>query len=426
MTLLLLPALGAAHQVDPSLFSGMHWRMIGPFRGGRSDAATGVPGEPNHFYFGSVGGGVWETFNSGDTWTPIFDGQKVQSIGAIAVAPSDTKVIYVGTGEADMRSQISYGDGMYKSTDGGRTWKNIGLGDTRQIGRILVDPRNPDIVFVAALGHAYGPNAERGVFRSSDGGATWQKVLYKDENTGAIDLAFDPRDSQIVYASLWATRRPPWTIYPPSNAPGGGLYKSTDGGSTWHELTGGLPNEGVGRIGVAVAPGDSNRVYAIVDAKNGGLFRSDDAGASWKMTNDDQRIWGRGWYFCNVVVDPKDADKVYISNTSVYRSDDGGKTVKAIKGAPGGDDYHQLWIYPGDGDRMILASDQCTEVSVDGGKSWSSWYNQPTAQIYHLVTDNQDPYWVYGAQQDSGSVKAVSRSIYGTITYLRDWAPICA
>jgi photosystem II stability/assembly factor-like uncharacterized protein len=433
--LLFWPGHGAAQQSaqngprDPGLFSGLKWRMIGPFRAGRAVAATGVPGQPNHFYFGSVGGGVWESTNAGESWTPIFDKEDVASIGAIAVAPSDPNVIYVGSGEADMRSQISYGNGMYRSTDAGKTWHHIGLEDTRQIGRVLVDPRNPNVVFVAALGHAYGANADRGVFRSSDGGTTWQKVLYKNENVGAIDLAFDPRNPQVIYASLWATRRPPWTIYPPSIGPGGGLFKSTDGGSTWQELAGGLPTEGDGRIGIAVAPSDPNRVYAIVDnsdPKKGGLYRSNDSGATWQLMDNDQRIWGRGWYFCVAAVDPKNPDKLYASNTSVYRSEDGGKTFIPMKGAPGGDDYHQLWIYPDDGQRMILSSDQGTVVSVDGGLVWSSWYNQPTAQIYHVVADNQDPYWVYGAQQDSGAVKAVTRGIYGSISYMRDWAPICA
>ncbi|MFZ0819879.1 MAG: hypothetical protein WAM91_07405 [Candidatus Acidiferrales bacterium] len=421
---------------DPSLYSGMKWRMIGPFRAGRAVAVTGVPGQPNHFFFGSVGGGVWESTTSGENWTPIFDNEAVQSIGAIGVAPSDPKVIYVGSGEADMRSQISFGNGMYKSADGGKTWKHIGLDDTRQIGRVLVDPNNSDVVFVAALGHAYGSNPDRGVYRTTDGGATWQKVLYKNENVGAIDLAFDPKNSQTIYASLWATRRPPWTIYPPSIGPGGGLYKSTDGGNNWTQVGGGFPEDGTGRIGVAVAPSDANRVYAIVDdtdAKKGGLYRSDDGGKSWQLLgvdpvthNTDQRIWGRGWYFCNVVVDPKNPDKLYVSNTSVYRSEDGGKTWTPIKGAPGGDDYHQLWIYPDDGNRMILSSDQGVVVSVDGGLVWSSWYNQPTAQIYHIVADNNDPYWVYGAQQDSGAVKAATRSVHGSISYLWDWAPICA
>jgi len=429
---LLWPGHGAAQQSqprDPSLFSGLKWRMIGPYRGGRAVAVTGVPGQPNHFYFGSVGGGVWESNTAGEAWTPIFDKESVASIGAIGVAPSNPSIIYVGSGEADMRSQISYGNGMYKSTDGGKTWKHIGLEDTRQIGRVIVDPKNPDVVFVAALGHAYGPNPDRGVFRSTDGGATWQKILYKNENVGAIDITFDPRNSQILYASLWATRRPPWSIYPPSIGPGGGIFKSSDWGNTWTQLSGGLPADGIGRSGLAVAPSDPNRVYAIVDdtdPKKGGLYRSDDAGLTWQLLDNDQRIWGRGWYFSNVVVDPKIPDKLYVSNTSVYRSEDGGRTFTPIKGAPGGDDYHQLWIYPDDGQRMILASDQGVVVSVDGGLVWSSWYNQPTAQIYHIVADNQDPYWVYGAQQDSGAVKAVSRGIYGSISYMRDWAPICA
>ena len=256
-----------------------------------------------------------------------------------------------------------------------------------------------------------------------------RRIFYKNENVGAIDITFDPRNSQIIYASLWATRRPPWSIYPPSIGPGGGIFKSSDWGNTWTQLSGGLPADGIGRTGVAVAPSDPNRVYAIVDdtdPKKGGLYRSDDAGATWQLLDNDQRIWGRGWYFCNVVVDPKIPDKLYVSNTSVYRSEDGGKTFIPIKGAPGGDDYHQLWIYPDDGQRMILASDQGVVVSVDGGLVWSSWYNQPTAQIYHIVADNQEPYWVYGAQQDSGAVKAISRGIYGSISYMRDWAPICA
>jgi photosystem II stability/assembly factor-like uncharacterized protein len=376
------------------------------------------------YYFGAVAGGVWKSINAGQTWVPIFDSQPIASIGALEIAPSDPNIIYVGTGEADIRSDITYGDGVYKSTDAGKTWKHSGLRDTRQIGRLLVDPHNPNVVFVAALGHAYGPNSERGVFRSTDGGETWRKVLYKDENTGAIDLAFQPGNTRVIYAALWSAKRTPWSAYPPIEGPGSGLYKSTDGGKTWNELTGnGLPAGPLGRIGIAVAPSGPRRVYALITAKEGGLFRSDDAGATWTRVSTDSRIRGRSWYFSGITVDPENADVVYIPNVSLYRSMNGGRTFHGIKGAPGGDDYHFLWIAPDDPKRMILASDQGTVVSVDNGKSWSSWYNQPTAQIYHVAVDNQYPYWIYGAQQDSGTVGIASRSDYGQITF-RDWHPV--
>jgi photosystem II stability/assembly factor-like uncharacterized protein len=424
------PLLGQAPApVAPSLYSGLHWRMIGPFRGGRVNGVTGVPGEPNTFYSGSVGGGLWKTTNAGRTWLPVFDSQPIASIGAVAVAPSNTSVVYVGTGEADMRSQISYGNGMYKSTDAGKTWTHIGLENTRQIGRVAVDPRNANVVFVAALGHVYGANPDRGVFRSRDGGATWQKVLFKNDNVGAIDVAIDPKNPQVVYASLWNTRRPPWSIYPPSYGPGSGLYKSIDGGTTWKQLTTGLPAEGVGRIGVAVAPSSVNRVYAIIDAKAGGLYRSEDAGATWTKVSGDQRIWGRGWYFCKIAVDPKNPDVVYVPNTAVFRSRDGGKTWGApIKGSPGGDDYQGLWIAPEDPNRMILASDQGAVISVDGTAdipTWSSWLNQPTAQLYHVAPDYRFPYWATAAQQDSGAVSVASRGKFAGIS-MRDWEPACA
>jgi len=416
-------------RVDPAIYSGLRWRSIGPFRGGRVNGVSGVPGQPNTFYFGSVGGGVWKTTNAGRTWNPIFDSQPIASIGAIGVAPSNPNVVYVGTGEADMRSQISYGNGMYKSTDAGKTWTHIGLDNTRQIGRVLVDPQNPDVVFVAALGRVYGANPDRGVYRTRDGGATWQKVLFKGNDVGAIDLNFDPSTSQTIYASLWNTRRPPWSIYPPSYGPGSGLYKSTDGGANWQQLTSGLPADGVGRIGVAVAPSNRSRVYAIVDAKEGGLFRSDDAGATFVKTSGDARIWGRGWYFGKIVVDPKNADLVYISNTGVYRSRDGGRTFgEPFKGSPGGDDYHQLWISPEDSNRMILGGDQGAVISVDGlndHPTWSSWLNQATAQVYRIAVDSAFPYWVTGAQQDSGAVRVRSRGRFAGIT-MRDWEPLCA
>ncbi len=397
--------------------------MAGPFRGGRVLTVTGVPGHPNRFYFGTVGGGVWRSDNAGRTWEPIFDGQPVASIGAIAVAPSDAQVLYVGSGEADMRSDISYGNGMYKSVDGGRTWQSLGLPDTRQIGRILVDPKDSNLVFVAALGHAYGPNPERGVFRSRDGGKTWSRVLFRDENIGAIDLAFDPYDSRTILAALWQTRRPPWNVYPPSNGPGSGLYRSTDGGDTWKPVTGDLPSENLGRIRIAFAPSLRGRVYALVDAKAGGLYVSDDAGARWRRASGDRRIWERGWYFAGVTVDPGSADVVYACDTALYKSTDAGRTFVPFKGAPGGDDYHQLWIDPADSRRMIVGSDQGAVVSVDGGRTWSSWYNQPTAQFYHVATDDRFPYWIYGAQQDSGAAAAASRSDYESLTQ-RDWRPV--
>ncbi|HEV2349558.1 MAG TPA: hypothetical protein VG028_06895 [Terriglobia bacterium] len=421
---ILAPAPVEAQQYDPNLFSGMHWRLIGPFRGGRAVTATGVPGQPEVFYFGAVGGGVWKTTDGGRVWKPIFDHQPIASIGAMAVAPSDPDVIYVGSGEADMRSDISYGNGIYKSTDAGGTWTRMGLEDSWQIGRILIDPHNPDVVFAAALGHAYAASAQRGVFRSTDGGKNWERVLFKDENTGGIDLAFDPRDARTIYAALWQTRRPPWNVYPPSNGPGSGLYKSTDGGTTWAELSGnGLPSEGLGRMGIAVAPTQPDRVYLLVDAQHGGVYRSDDAGVHWSLADSEQRIWGRGWYFGGITVDPKNPDTVYVCNTSTYRSTDGGKSFDAIKGAPGGDDYHSLWIDPDHSSRMILATDQGVVISVDDAKTWTTWYNQPTAQLYHVITDNRFPYWVYGAQQDSGSVGVMSRSNGASIT-ARDWRPV--
>ncbi len=415
-------SLAFSQSFDPGLYAGMRWRMIGPFRGGRALAVAGVPGQPNVYYFGAVGGGVWKTTDGGRVWKPIFDREPIASIGSIAIAPSDPNILYVGTGEADMRSDITFGDGVYKSTDGGETWTNVGLRDTRHIGRILVDPHDPNVVLVAALGHAYGPNPERGVFRSSDGGKTWQKVLYKDADTGAIDLCFDPGNSRVVYAALWQTRRPPWSTYPPLGGPGSGLYKSTDGGVTWRQLTGhGLPPGEWGRVGIAVAQANGReRVYAVIDARDGGLYRSDDAGETWQHVGADRRIWGRGWYFGGVTLDPRNPDIVYVANVSLYRSTDGGQTFLALKGAPGGDDYHSLWIDPNDSQRMIVGSDQGATISVDAGATWSSWYNQPTAQFYHVATDNRFPYYVYGAQQDSGTAAVASRSDYGEITF-RDW-----
>ncbi|MDE3179247.1 MAG: hypothetical protein KGM47_06245, partial [Acidobacteriota bacterium] len=406
----------------------------GPFRGGRAIAVSGVEGDPNLFYFGSVDGGVWETTDAGRVWKPLWTHEPVASIGALAVAPSDPKIIYAGTGEADIRSDISIGNGVYKSTDAGKTWQNSGLQGTRHISKILVDPKNPNVVLVAALGHAYGPNTERGVFRSTNGGKTWQKVLYKDENTGAIDLCYEPGNSQVVYAALYNAHRVPWSTYAPVEGPGSGIYKSTNGGVTWRRLSGvkgapgsGLPTGQLGRIGLAVGYGrNSNRVYALIEAKkDGGLYRSDDAGQTWRRVSSDRRITERGWYFGNVAVDPHNADIVYVPDVSLYRSTDGGHTFSAFKGAPGGDDYHAIWIDPANSSRMILGVDQGTVITVDGGKTWTSWYNQPTGQFYHVTVDNQFPYWVYGAQQDSGSASVLSRGNNGAIT-VRDWHPVGA
>ncbi|MBA2704509.1 MAG: hypothetical protein H0U60_11730 [Blastocatellia bacterium] len=418
----------AQQRIADNYFSAMQWRCIGPHRGGRVLAVSGVRGQPNTFYFGAVGGGVWKTTDAGQTWLPIFDSQPVASIGALAVSTSNPEVIYVGSGEADMRSDISLGNGVYKSTDAGQTWSYLGLHDTRQIGRILIDPKNPNTVLVAALGHGFGPNTERGVIRSTDGGKSWTRVLYKDENTGAIDLVFDPDNSRTVYASLWNARRVAWNAYPPVTGPGGGLYKSTDGGETWKQITGaGFPTGKVGRIGIDVPAGQhGKRIYALVDAgAESGLYVSDDAGQSWTLVSVEPRILSRGWYFGEVRSDPKNPDVVYVSNVSLYRSLDGGKTFKAFRGAPGGDDYHSLWIDPENPQRMISGVDQGTIITLNGGQTWSSWYNQPTAQFYHVAVDNQFPYWVYGAQQDSGSAAVASRSDYGQITF-RDWHPIGA
>ncbi|HEY2179637.1 MAG TPA: hypothetical protein VGH15_13745, partial [Caulobacteraceae bacterium] len=399
-----------AGPVNPALFQDLHWRSIGPFRGGRVLAVAAAPDAANRFYFGAVNGGVWKTDDAGRTWAAIFDSAPVGSIGAIAVAPSAPATLYVGTGEADMRSDIAQGEGMFKSTDGGASWSAIGLADTRAIGKILVDPRDPKVVLVAALGHSYGPNEERGVFRSADGGSTWKRTLFKDADTGAIDLVYQPDTPDVVYAALWQTRRPPWNVYPPSSGPGGGLYKSVDGGVTWTALVGhGLP-AAVGRVGLAISPAEPRRVYALVDAAQGGLWRSDDAGASWKKVSGDKRIWERGWYFGGLAVDPKNADRVWVCDTIVLRSDDGGASFIPLKGDPTGDDFHSLWIDPANPDRRILGTDQGTLITLNGGKSWSSWYNQPTGQFYHVATDNRFPYRVYGAQQDSGAAAVPSRS----------------
>jgi photosystem II stability/assembly factor-like uncharacterized protein len=431
LSLIVLGALGAASMAAAQTLpdntgTALRWRLIGPHRGGRVLAVAGIPGDPAIFYFGAVDGGVWRTTNAGATWEPLFDGQPIASIGAMAVAPSDPRILYIGTGEASIRSDITYGAGVYKSSDGGAHWESLGLAETRHIGKVLVDPRNPDVVLVAALGHAYGPNAERGVFRSTDGGRTWTKVLYKDPDTGAIDLAADPEDPQVIYAALWQARRTPWEQYQPDEGPGSGLYRSSDGGATWTPLAGhGLPAGPVGRIGLAAGRG--GRVYALIGAGGGegGLYRSDDRGATWRLAARDPRLTSRNWYFCRVTVDPQHPDVVYVPNVALLRSTDGGATFTALKGQPGGDDYHEMWIDPQTPTRMIVGSDQGAVVTLDGGRTWSSWYNQPTAQFYHVAVDDAFPYRVYGAQQDAGTAAVKSRSDFGEITF-RDWAPVGA
>jgi photosystem II stability/assembly factor-like uncharacterized protein len=415
-----LAPLGA-EEYSPALYAGLRWRMIGPFRAGRTVAAAGIPAQSNVFYVAANNGGVWKTDDAGRTWHPIFDDQPTGSIGALAIAPSDPDVIYAGSGEGLQRPDLSVGDGIYKSIDGGKTWRHLGLRDGQQITAILVDPHDPNRVFAAVLGHPYGPNAERGVFRSTDGGENWQKVLYKDENTGGADLAFDPTNPRTIYAVLWAARQGPWENGAWSG-PNSGLFKSTDGGATWQQLTGGLPtpSEGLGRIGIAITPSDPKRMYALVEARPSAVYRSDDAGASWRRVNTETRITGRGADFACVRADPNNRDVVYVANTSTYRSDDAGQTFTAIKGAPGGDDYHTIWINPLNPKIILLAADQGATITVNGGQTWSSWYNQPTAQFYHVITDNRFPYWVYGGQQESGSAGVVSRSDYGEITF-RDW-----
>ncbi len=422
----LLAGAAGATAASAGDFQDLQWRSIGPFRGGRVVAVSGVPGEPNHFYFGAVDGGVWETHDAGRTWQPIFDDQPVGSIGAIALAPSNPKVIYVGTGEPDMRSDIAQGDGMFRSDDGGHTWRQVGLADSQQIARIRVHPQNPDLVYVAALGHPYGPNAERGVFRSQDGGRHWQKVLGPDANTGAVDIVFEPGKPDVLYAALWQTRRTPWSVYPPSNGPGSGVYKSTDGGAHWTRLTDGLPARH-GRIGLAIPPTAPQRVYAIVDAESdGGLYRSDDGGAHWTRMTGDTRIWQRGWYFGEIAVDPANADRLWALNTIVLRSDDGGKQFLALKGDPTGDDFHAMWIDPAVPERQILGVDQGAIVTLNGGRTWSSWHNQPTAQFYHVSTDNRFPYRVYGAQQDSGAAGVPSRTTRGDGITMAEFSEITA
>ena len=400
-------------------FSALKLRQIGPFRGGRVDAVSGVPGEPLVYYFGGTGGGVFKTTDGGHAWHPITDGQiNFGSIGSIAVADSDHNVIYVGLGESAIRGNASHGDGVYKSMDAGKTWKHVGLEDTQQIGQIRIDPHDPDLVYVAALGHMAGPNADRGVFRSKDGGKTWQKVLFKSDKAGAIDLAMDPTNPRVLYASLWQVVRHPWTFE--SGGPESGIWKSTDGGDTWKELThnDGMPKGVLGRIGLAVSPVNPERVWALIEAQDGGIYRSDDAGKTWAKQNGDNSIKQRAWYYSQIFADPKSENTVYAVNTELFKSNDGGKTFATIRNQHG--DNHDMWIAPEDPNRFIESSDGGAQISFDGGKSWSTEDNQPTGQFYRVALDNDFPYHVYGAQQDNTTVETLSRSNSGAIT-TSDW-----
>lgn len=416
---------GLDNQAGPSrgnpdnLYRDVHFRSIGPFRGGRAVAVAGVASEPDVYYFGATGGGVWKTTDSGAHWTPISDGQLTSgSIGAIAVADSDPNIIYAGTGEGCIRGNASAGDGVYKSMDAGKTWKRIGLEDTQQIGAVRVNPKNPDIVYVAALGHLWGPNDQRGVFRSTDGGKTWKQVLTRGPKAGAIDLAMDPNNSNVLYAAFWEVYRKPWTLE--SGGPGSGIFKSTDGGDTWHELSHnpGLPHGVLGRIGITVSGANSDRLWAIVEAEEGGVFRSDNGGNTWTKVNEQRNLRQRAWYYTHIYADPKNADVVYVLNTGFYRSNDGGRSFTAIP-TPHGDN-HDLWIAPNDPNRMINSNDGGANVSENGGRTWSPQNQQPTAQFYRVALDNDFPYHAYGAQQDNTTVKIATRGSGGGITE-RDW-----
>ncbi|MGO8817242.1 MAG: WD40/YVTN/BNR-like repeat-containing protein [Terriglobia bacterium] len=419
-------AAGAgAQQYSPTLYQEMRWRMIGPFRGGRTRAATGVPSQPNVFYVGQVNGGVWKSDDYGRTWTPIFDDQPTQSVGAIAVAPSDPNIIYVASGEGLQRPDLSVGDGIYKSIDGGKTWTHLGLRDGQQIPALAIDPRDPNRLFAAVLGHPYGPNAERGIYRSTDGGQSWQKVLGKDENTGGSDIEMDAANPDVLYACLWRARQGPWEDRNGYGGAGGGIFKSTDGGSTWNQLAGGLPDDLV-QAYVAIAPSDPKRIYSsLATTKGTRIYRSDDSGEHWAQITTDARPAVRigGGDLAVPKVDPKNPDVVYTTSTVTWRSQDGGKTWVGFRGAPGGDDYQNIWINPDNPKTILLVSDQGAIVTVNGGQTWSSWYNQPTAQLYHVIADNEFPYRVYAGQQESGSVGIASRGNDGDITY-REWHPV--
>jgi photosystem II stability/assembly factor-like uncharacterized protein len=432
----LLPGFAPAQEKEPAsddpLANGMRYRLVGPFRGGRSAAVTGVPGKPQLFYFGSTGGGVWRTTDGGTSWENISDGFFGGSIGAVAVSESDPNVIYVGGGEKTVRGNVSHGDGVWKSTDAGKTWKHVGLGDTRHIPRVRIHPKDPETVYATALGHLYGPNHERGVFKSTDGGKSWKQVLFVNDEVGAVDLVLDPNNPRILYASTWRVKRTPYNLE--SGGPGSGLWKSTDSGETWKELTGqkpspakgddklgGLPQGTLGIIGIAVSPVKSDRVWAIVEAEDGGVFRSDNAGRTWTKINDDRNLRQRAWYYTRIYAHPKNIDEVYVVNVTLLKSSDGGKTFNTTLRTPHGD-HHDLWIDPTEPTRMVVGDDGGAQITVDAGASWTTYHNQPTAQFYRVTTDNAFPYRIYGAQQDNSTIRIRSRGDGGGITE-HDWEP---
>jgi photosystem II stability/assembly factor-like uncharacterized protein len=418
LALLLLSTTLAAATFDPAQYGAMQWREVGPFRGGRSAAVEGIASQPNTYYFGSVGGGVWKTVDAGVTWKAVSDGFFGGSIGAVAVSESDPNVVYAGGGESTVRGNVSHGEGVWKSTDAGKTWTNVGLKDTRQIPRVRIDPRNPDVVYVAALGHLFAPSQERGVYRTRDGGKTWERILFANENAGAIDLVLDPVNPRVLYASTWRVRRTPYSLE--SGGEGSALWKSTDGGDTWKNLSRnkGLPKGPLGIIGVSVSRSNAQNVYAIVEAEEGGVFRSADAGETWDKTSDSRDLRQRAWYYSRIYADPKDEDTVYVVNVRFHKSKDGGKTFSSIS-TPHGDN-HDLWIAPNDPQRMIEANDGGANVTADGGRSWTGQDNQPTAQFYRVSTDNSFPYRLLGAQQDNSAVRIRNRSGDASIGF-RDW-----
>jgi photosystem II stability/assembly factor-like uncharacterized protein len=407
-----------AGALDPALWKAYEWREIGPYRGGRAAAVTGIPGDAATYYFGATGGGVWKTLDGGRTWKNVSDGFFGGSIGSVAVSAWDPNVVYASGGEVTLRGNVSPGSGLWKSTDAGKSWKRMGLEDAQHIPRIRIHPKNPDLVYAAVLGHAFGPNETRGVYRSKDGGASWQRVLYVNENAGAVDLAMDPTNPRILYATFWRVRRSPSGFE--SGGPGSGLWKSTDGGDSWTELSRnqGMPKGTLGIIGVTVSPTNPDNLYAIVEAAEGGVFRSKDGGKTWKRTNDDRNLRQRAWYYSRIYADPKDEEVVYVVNVRFHRSKDGGKTFSTIA-VPHGDN-HDLWIAPEDPLRMIESNDGGVNVSTDGGKTWTPQSNQPTAQLYRVSTDNHFPYRILGAQQDNSAVRILSRSAGPGIGF-NDW-----